>query len=92
MESTVRKVKEIATAERQVYETVLGEKLRENQQVILQVTTVSQAPEAPGNGPDAQQAGQLPDWCNVYDGLSEQEIAEVERVCLSRSDMSRSSS
>jgi len=89
MESTVRKVKDIETAERRVYENVLGEKLREDQQVVLQVRAIDQPTEQPGG--DVKPSRQLPDWCNVYDGLSDEQIAEVESVALCRSDMSRSS-
>ena len=32
-----------------------------------------------------QMVSQLPDWCNVYDGLSDDEIAEVEAIALDRS-------
>lgn len=31
----------------------------------------------------------LPEWCDVYAGLSDQEIAELEQVILRRADFSR---
>ena len=31
----------------------------------------------------------LPDWCNVYEGLSDEEIAEIERIALTRADLTR---
>jgi hypothetical protein len=31
----------------------------------------------------------LPAWCNVYEGLSEGEIADLERIVLTRADLSR---
>ena len=33
----------------------------------------------------------LPNWCNVYDGLTDQEIAGVEEIIRQRSDMTRPS-
>lgn len=33
----------------------------------------------------------LPDWCNVYEGLSDEETADLERVILQRADLSRPS-
>jgi hypothetical protein len=47
----------------------------------------------PGNGEQATSsgsaAGSLPEWCNVYAGLSEDEIDELESVILNRADLSR---
>ena len=31
----------------------------------------------------------LPDWCNVYEGLSEEDLASLEEVILNRSDFTR---
>jgi hypothetical protein len=33
----------------------------------------------------------LPDWCRVYEGLSDQEIAEVENDVLDRAVLTRPS-
>jgi len=46
-------------------------------------TSVEQTPSAARGG------GSLPDWCNVYDGLTDDEIEDVEAVILNRSDLSR---
>jgi hypothetical protein len=47
MESIVRNVNQIEVAERKVYEQVLGQQLRDNQQVIIRVLS-------PGVVPDEQ--------------------------------------
>ncbi len=89
MESIVRNVRDIAASERQAIERVLGEKLQENQQIIIQV--VNLANEA-GEKPDLQDgaaSSSLPDWCDVYAGLDERQIAEVEEIVLQRADLSR---
>lgn len=31
----------------------------------------------------------VPEWCDVYTGLSDQEVAELEQVILRRADFSR---
>lgn len=48
-------------------------------------------------GTDRDQANQdgrekrprLPDWCDVYKGLSEQELAEVDEAVRRRADLTR---
>lgn len=96
MESISRNVGDLTTAELQVYETVLGHQLHAGQQIIVQLidvdasdakaqpTASSQENGAPQNG-DAK----LPDWCDVYCGLSDKEIEEVEESILARSPASR---
>ena len=93
MASTVRNVKDIEAAERQVYESVLGQKLLENQQVVIQVVASPDTSAPSGSGGHAPPSGklELPKWCEVYEGLSDDEIAQVENVILCRRDMSRPS-
>jgi hypothetical protein len=31
----------------------------------------------------------LPDWCDVFAGLTDEQIAEVQKITLQRSDLSR---
>ena len=33
----------------------------------------------------------LPDWCNVYEGLSDAEVAAIEEVTLTRANLTRPS-
>ena len=86
MESISRNVNDISTDERRVYEKVLGQQLRENQQVIIQVVNLAEEPAEEPTAP-----GTLPDWCNVYAGLNDAQIAEIEEVVLTRCDLSRPS-
>ena len=89
MESIIRNVRDINSRDRQALEHVLGQQLKENQKIIIQVVTVSDEPtvqEKPGNGTPV---AKLPDWCNVLAGLSDEQIAEVEEVVPQRSDLSR---
>ena len=89
MEKITRHVQELDSDEKRVYESVLGHKLRENQQVILHVITLAEQPEE--NGTTLQPSGTLPDYCNVYAGMSDEEIEELEKLILDRSP-SRSTS
>ena len=89
MESIIRNVRDIDGRERQMLEHVLGQPLTENQRVIIHVETVVAQPAAEENGKMA--TTKLPAWCDVYAGLTDDEIAEVEAIALSRAEMSRPS-
>lgn len=52
--------------------------LEENQRVLLEIRTESQ---------DAESTA-IADWHRVYEGLSEDEIAEIEAIALDRSSRS----
>jgi len=95
MESITRNVRDIPSDELRLYETVLGAKLRENQQVIIQVISLGDQMQEQASSPAKEshltaQGVTLPDWCNVYEGLSDAEISEVESVALDRSGWTRS--
>ncbi len=83
MESITRQVRELQPDERRVYEAALGKQLLENQQIILQVITLNGQNES-RDDTHTQGTFQRPDWCNVYDGLTEQEIVSVESVAIDR--------
>lgn len=92
METIIRNVRDLASDERRFYEQTLGHSLADDQQIIIQVTSAVTAGSLPPD--DRVQVGgvgALPAWCNVFEGLSDDEIAEVERIALQRSDMSRPS-
>jgi hypothetical protein len=92
MQKVTRNVRDLAREERRLYEAVLGESLRDNQLVVLEVHNVGESPvkDVPAEEVAVEpSAGKLPDWCDVYAGLSDEEIAEVESVSLRRSEMSR---
>lgn len=80
MESIIRNVRDIETNQRRALEQVLGQKLQENQQIIIQVVTPVKEPEQ-----------RLPDWCNVYEGLTAERVTEIEDVILGRCDLTRPS-
>ena len=49
-----------------------------------------QTPKATVLAPQtAVSGGQLPDWCNVYEGVSDEQIADLERAISRRLDLTR---
>lgn len=86
MNSITRNVRDIDSKGRLALEHVLGQPLKENERVTIQVETLPSPDNTVNKEPQ-----NLPEWCNVYEGLTEEEIAEVERIALSRANMTRPS-
>jgi hypothetical protein len=76
METVLRHVRTLDQEDRSALERVVGQSLGESQQLVIQVT--GDSPNQPTNG-EPVQAGQLPDWCCVYDGLTDREIEELNQ-------------
>lgn len=74
MSTIVRNVRDIEAADRAALEHVVGGELREDQQLIIQVIETAKP-----NGEQHQTAGLLPEWCNVYEGLTDDEIDRIEK-------------
>lgn len=91
MERITRNVRDLTSDERRAVERVVGHALAENQQVILQIITVDAAAPESEEGTVPPAGDVLPGWTNVYKGLTDDELAEVEGVVLSRSDLTRPS-
>ena len=83
MVTVVHNICDLSENERSAAEQLVGHELRDDHQLIIQVVggngTADQAP---------QLGGKLPDWCNVYQGLTDSEIAEIEQSIV-RSDSIR---
>jgi hypothetical protein len=93
METVIRNVDEIDAHDRQSLEQVLGFSLRENQQLVINIVNL-EIPADTTSEPVSHTANgnpTLPEWCNVYEGLSDDEIAAMEQTILHRADMSRPS-
>jgi hypothetical protein len=89
METVIRNVGDIDARDRQALEHVLGQPLHENQQLVIGIRDVH------GSMKPAQRTGNgtatLPEWCNVFAGLSDGEIDDLEKAILPRADLSRPS-
>ena len=85
METIVRNVRDLQENERSAAEQLVGHAVRENQQLIIQVADIELDP-APSGAVTIE--GKLPDWCNVYEGLTDAEIDKIEESIV-RSHESR---
>lgn len=82
MDSIVRNVGELSSSERHVYESVLGQPLRNDQQVILQlVDGVADSTDVNINGAEVLLAPYT-----IWGDLDDAEIADLESAVLQRSD------
>ena len=89
MDTIIRNVQDIDTADRSALEHLLGQKLRERQQVVIQLVSLDVAAPVEGEEVSALVTA-LPEWCHVFEGLSDQELQELDQVILSRADLTRS--
>lgn len=89
MENIIRDVRDIDNGDRQAIEHVVGQSLRDNQRLVIQIVSLDLKAEPPAV-PSSTAGGKLPEWCNVYEGLSDAEIAELEKTVLTRADLTRS--
>jgi hypothetical protein len=83
METVVHNIRELNANERLAAEQLVGHTLRDDHQLIIQVIAGNGIADQP-----TQVGDTLPDWCNVYKGLTDAEIADIERSIV-RSDASR---
>lgn len=93
MESLTRNVGDIDANDRQALEHVLGRSLRENQQLVIHIVNldVQADPAQPATSERGSGVPALPEWCHVYEGLSDKEITDLEQTILQRADLSRPS-
>lgn len=86
METSIHNVRDLQESERSAVERIVGHALAEDQQLVI-VVRYSPA-KSPAQEQDAP-VPQLPEWCNVYKGLSDDEVSDLEDVVLTRADLSR---
>ena len=76
METITRDVGQMKKQERSAAELLVGHALREHERVIVHVLSLD-ANEAVSEV--AQPTAILPDWCNVYKGMTDQEVDDVQQ-------------
>lgn len=86
METITREVGELRDNERSAAELLLGHRLRGNERLILQVLDSDVVQPA---GQDSRPAQALPDWCNVYEGLTDEEVERID-LSITRGKLTRS--
>lgn len=87
MERIERNVRDINQVDRHVLEHVVGQALRDNQRLIIQIAEVDLAHEIPAA--DAQPPQTLADWTKVYGGLSDEQIEAVDKTIKTRANLTR---
>ncbi len=85
METIMRHVGEMKANERSAAELLLGHRLRDSERIIIQIMNLETAEET-NDSPPTQS---LPDWCNIYNGLTEEEIDNIDKSIV-RCDLTRS--
>lgn len=85
MDHIIRDVTELGDDQRRAFEQVLGQSLRDDQQIVLGVQNPRQ--QQP-DGPGIDQCT-VPDWWKVYEGLSDAEIDDLDAADCQRANLSR---
>lgn len=70
---------------RRALKDVIGTQLHRNQRLIISVTEVDVATHEP----PARAAQSISDWTNVYEGLTDQEIEDIDRAVKTRANLTR---
>jgi hypothetical protein len=91
MESVIREVRDIEEKEKLVPEHMLGRQLHNNQQVVMKVETLDVNTAHCSEENDKTNIDALPAWCNVFEGLTEVQIADLESILLERANLTRPS-
>jgi hypothetical protein len=86
MDTVTLKVADIAPADRYALEHAFGVPLHEHRQVVLKVVEISE-PEPIATG--KSEAPALPEWCNVYAGMSDEDVDRLDRAIRQRLDLTR---
>jgi hypothetical protein len=70
---------------RRALEEVIGTQLQRNQRLLISVTEVNVTPAQ-----RACRGGQsIRDWTDVYEGLSDEEVRDIDREVNTRADLTR---
>jgi len=78
VESITKNLRDISPPDKLALEHVIGQQLTENHQVIIQICSFG-LPSEPATT-ETKSAQGLPDWCNVYAGLTDKQIEAVEQT------------
>ena len=86
METIVHNVSELGESGRSAAETLVGHPLDESQQLVIQVVCVGTRYK---DAESATKLDELPEWCNVYAGLSDEQVEALEHAISRRLDLDR---
>ena len=68
---------------RRALEEVIGQELTANQRLTISITDVAAL------SPMSKPAQSLNDWTQVYDGLSDDEVDEIDKIIKRRANLTR---
>jgi hypothetical protein len=88
METIVRTVGDLDRNARSAIEKVVGHSLDERQRLVIQVMP-TESPPAPT---PAEPLPELPEWTDVYQGLSDAEIDDLDAAIRERANLTRPTS
>jgi hypothetical protein len=91
METVIHQVGSLGDVERSAAEQLVGHPLSENQRLVIHVVNVEPGsydfPDGIFPGGIADQ--KLPEWCDVYAGMSDEEVAALDAAISQRLDLTR---
>ena len=68
---------------RRALEELVGRELEANQRLTISITDIDPVP------PMAKPAQSLKDWTEIYDGLSDEEVDEIDQIIKTRANLTR---
>jgi hypothetical protein len=84
-----RDVRDIDPVDREALEHVIGRRLREDQQAVINGVSVTRFAPTPAEPPDSAADVDIPEWWSVYEGLSDEEIDCLDQAIRKRTDLTR---
>ncbi|MEZ6057574.1 MAG: hypothetical protein R3C01_12815 [Planctomycetaceae bacterium] len=86
METVTCNVRDLGSNERTAVEQLVGHALRENEQLIIQVVSM----DLQGRQQDDPRPVQtLDNWAGIYEGLTDEQIDEIDKVINTRAYLTR---
>jgi hypothetical protein len=86
METITHNVSDLPGSDRTAAERLVGHPLGDDQRIVIQVENRG-AVALESN----VESDELPNWCNVYEGLTDEQIGELEKAISRRLDLTRQS-
>ena len=84
----MKKLNEIDPRDLPIVERLFGQQLDPTSNVVLILRDGNNVPK--DSNRNSANFDTLPDWCDMYAGLSDAQIADLESVVLQRADLARS--
>jgi hypothetical protein len=86
METITHNVSDLPGSDRTAAERLVGHPLGDDQRIVIQVE--NRGAVALESNVESEE---LPNWCNVYEGLTDEQIGELEKAISRRLDLTRQS-